>query len=192
VNIFNRVIMILSILSLFILATIVLIIPEESLLVLNGLIDASLHTYSRIRPEFILPFRALLALCALLFDLLLIGLLLLEVRAPARRTLRVAQVGGGSVSLTAESLTERVRYHIDQIAGVIGVKVQATPKRGGVDLDIYISTGADANVPHKAEEVLETTRQVVEDKLGNLQVRKDSLCHAMHSLLVRGVRRGRP
>lgn len=165
-NAFNRVMMILVILVLFVVLTIGLTVPVESLAVVKVTVDNTLQTMGRIRPEFVVPFRALLILCAILFDLLLIGLLILQVRGPARRTIRVQKVDGGVVSVTTEALAERLQYHLDQLADVISVKVKVTPHGGSVDLNLDVRTGADVNVPEKAQQVLETARQVVEDKMG--------------------------
>jgi len=180
VNTFNRIFMILLTLAAFFVVTIGLFVPAESLAVVRGAADNTLHTLGRIRPEFILPFRALLILCAVFLDVLLVGLLVLEVRGPAKHTLRVQRVGGGQVAVTAESLTERLQYHIDQLADVIGVKVRVWPRGGGVDVEVNLQTGADTNVPEKAEQVLEVTRQVVEDKMGLKLARKPRVnIHAM-------------
>ena len=179
-NVFNRIMMILVILVVFLVLTIGLFVPFESLAVIGGVASSTLHTMNRIRPEFLLSFRALLILCAILFDVLLIGLLAMEIRGPARHTLRVAKVGGGEVSVTAESLAERIQYHVDQLADVIKVHVKVAPRGGGVDLDLNIQTGADVNVPEKAAQILEVTRQVVEDKMGLKLGRKPRInIHAM-------------
>ena len=178
-NVFNRIMMILVILVVFIAVTIGLVVPVESLAVIGGVAGSVLRTLNRIRPEFLLPFRALLILCAILIDVLLVALLFLEVRGP-RHTIRVAKVGGGQVSVTAESLAERIQYHVDQLADVIKVQVKVAPRGGGVDLDLNIQTGADVNVPEKAEQILEVTRQVVEDKMGLKLGRKPRInIHAM-------------
>jgi uncharacterized alkaline shock family protein YloU len=84
------------------------------------------------------------------------------------------------VAVTAESLVERLQYQIDQLADVIGVKVRVAPRGGGVDVEVNLQTGADVNVPEKAEQVLEVTRQVVEDKMGLKLARKPRVnVHAM-------------
>ena len=179
-NTLNRIVMILLILAAFFVVTIGLFVPAESLAIIRGIADNTLHTMSRIRPEFILSFRALLILCAVFVDVLLIGLLVLEVRGPAKRTLRVQRVGGGEVAVTAESLVERLQYQIDQLADVIAVRAHVTPRGGGVDVQVSLQTGADVNVPEKAEQVLEITRQVVEDQLGLKLARKPRInVHAM-------------
>jgi hypothetical protein len=166
VNIFNRIMMVLAILVVFVVATIGLVVPEQSLAVIKAGVDTTLHTMGRIRPEFILPFRALLILCAVLLDVLLIGLFVSEVRGPARHSVPVQKIGGGTVSVTIESLAERLRYHLDQLADVISVKAKVTPRGKGVDLELDVQTGADVNVPEKAEQVLQVARQVIEDKMG--------------------------
>ena len=179
-NTFNRSVMILLILAAFFVVTIGLFVPAESLAVIRGAADGALYTLNRIRPEFVVPFRALLLLCAVFLDALLVGLLVLQVRGPAKHTLRVQKVGGGQVSVTAESLTERLQYQIDQLADVIGVKARVSPRGGGVDVEVSLQTGADVNVPEKAEQVLQVTRQVVEDKMGLKLARQPRVnIHAM-------------
>ena len=179
-NTFNRIVMILLILAAFFVVTIGLFVPAESLAVIRGVADNTLYTMNRIRPEFILSFRALLILCVVFIDVLLVSLLVLQVRGPAKRTLRVQRVGGGEVVVTAESLVERLQYQIDQLADVIGVRARVTPRGGGVDVQVSLQTGADVNVPEKAEQVLEVTRQVVEDKMGLALARKPRVnVHAM-------------
>jgi hypothetical protein len=180
VNTFNRVMMILLILAAFFVVTIGLFVPAESLLVIRGTADSTLSTLNRIRPEFIVPFRALLILCAIFVDALLVSLLALQVRGPARHALRVQRVGGGEVAVTAESLVKQLQYHIDTLADVISVKAHVAPRGGGVDVEVSLQTGADVNVPEKAEQVLEITRQVVEDKMGLKLARKPRVnIHAM-------------
>jgi uncharacterized alkaline shock family protein YloU len=180
VNIFNRIVTILLILVAFFVVTIGLFVPAESLAVIRGTADNTLNTMNRIRPEFILLVRVLLVLCAMFLDILLVGLLVREVRGPAKHTLRVQKVGGGEVAVTAESLVERLQYQIDQLADVVGVKARVAPRGGGVDVEVNLQTSADVNVPEKAEQVLEVTRQVVEDKMGLKLARKPRVnVHAM-------------
>lgn len=171
-NIFNRVMMILAILIVFVVMSIGLVVPQESLMVVKGTVEATLYTLGRIRPEFVLPFRALLILCTVFLDVLLIALLISEVRGPARRAIPVQKVEGGVVAVTVESLAERLRYHLEQLADVVGVKVRVTARGKGADLEINVQTSADMNVPEKAGQVLEIARQVVEDKMGLELVRK--------------------
>jgi hypothetical protein len=166
VNTFNRIVMILLTLLLFFAVTVGLVMPKESLQIVGGGLSGTIRTLDRIRPEFILPFRALLILCALFVDALLAGLLVLELRGPAKHSIHVRRVGGGEVIVTADSIAQRVQYHVDQLADVVGVRAQVKPRGGGVELELHLQTGADVNVPEKAEQVLQVARQVVEEKMG--------------------------
>ncbi len=180
-NTFNRIVVILVFLSLFVIITIGLVALPESLRVIKSAVDSTLDTVNRVRPGGVyLTFRVLLILCAMFVDALLIGLLLWEVRGPARRHIRVKRVGGGEVMVTAESIAERLQFHLDQLADVINVKVKVSPRGGGVDVEVFVQTGVDVNIPDKAEQVLEVTRQVVEDKMGLVLARKPRVSiHAM-------------
>jgi len=180
VNTFNRIVMTLVILVLCFVVTVGLVVPQQSLEAVEGTISGALHTIGRIRPEFVLPFRALLILVALLVDVLLIGLLLLEIRGPAKRSIHVKKVGGGEVVVTDESLAERLQYYLGQLADVVTDKVKVAPRGGGVDLEVDVQTGVDVNVPEKAEQILQVTHQVVEDKMGLVMARKPRInIHAM-------------
>lgn len=165
-NVLNRILMSLLILAAFFVVTIGLVVPAESLTIVRGIVDSTLRTWGRIRPEFIIPLRALLILCAIFVDVLFVALLIVEIRGPAKHNIRIRKVGGGQVVVTTESIAERLHYQIDQIADVVGVKAQVKPRGGGVELDLQIQTGADVNVPEKAEQVLQVAKQVVEDKMG--------------------------
>lgn len=165
-NALNRTLVILLTLAAFFIVTVAFVVPAESLTVVKGLVDSTLRTLGRIRPEFVIPFRALLVLCALFVDALLVGLLVLEIRGPAKRTIRIRRVGGGEVIVTIESIAERVQYHVDQLADVVGVKAQVKPRGGGVELDVHVQTGAEINVPEKGEQILQIAKQVVEEKMG--------------------------
>jgi hypothetical protein len=152
------------------------------LIVVKGLVDSTLRTLGRIRPEFVIPFRALLVLCALFVDALLVGWLVLEMRGPAKRTIRIRRVGGGEVIVTLESIAERVQYHVDQLADVVGVKAHVKPRGGGVELDVHVQTGAEINVPEKGEQILQVAKQVVEEKMGLMLAGKPRV--HLHSLPV--------
>ena len=165
-NTFNRIVMILLILIAFFVVNVGLVVPRESLQVIYTTADTTVRTMARIKPDFILPFRALLVLCALFLDILLFTLLVLEMRGPAKRTIRIKRVGGGEVVVTTESIAERLQYHIDQVADVVSVKALVKPRGGSVDLDLQVQAGADINVPEKAEQILQVAKQVVEDKMG--------------------------
>jgi len=173
VNTFNRLVTILVIIVVFIVATIGLVAPTSTLRLIKITVDGALDILQRLRPGPIaITFHALLVACAVLLDILLIVLLMLE-RRPQQHAIPVQKVGGGAVSVTAESLAERLQYHLGQLADVIGTKARvALSRRGGVELDLDVRVSADVNIPEKADQILEVARQVVEDKMGLRLARK--------------------
>jgi hypothetical protein len=95
-------------------------------------------------------------------------LLLLEMQRAAPTRLRVQQVAGGDVVVTAEAIAQRLEYAIDQLPEVIKVRphISAASKGNVVDLYLELETSPDVDVPRKTEEVLMTARQVTEGKMG--------------------------
>ena len=53
-NTFNRIIMVLTILTIFFVVTVGLVVPQQTLQVISSAASSTLHTLSRIRPEFII------------------------------------------------------------------------------------------------------------------------------------------
>ncbi len=165
-NIFNRVVVVLDIVLTMIIVTLLLLFPQQGLMMIQATAKSLLDLGARIRPEFVSLFRAILILIAVFVDVALVALLIAEFRGPRRKYIRVASITGGHVSVTIDSIAGRLRYHIDPLPDVLAVKPRVSRKGDGVALALEIEAMADINVPRKAEEVLEITRQVIEDKLG--------------------------
>jgi hypothetical protein len=166
VNIFNRVVIVLDILLTMVVITLLLAFPVQSLSVIMETASALLRLVARIRPEYTVLSQALLLLIAVLVDFFLLLLLISEFRGPRRKTIRVASVSGGEVRVTIDSIANRLRYHIDPLPDILSVKPRVSRKGNGVALSLEVEASADVNVPRKAEEVLDITRQVIEEKMG--------------------------
>jgi hypothetical protein len=117
----------------------------------------------RMRPVVRVGLGVLLALTANLIFLLF---LILEVRRPATKAIKVQQTTGGEVELSVESIADRVDYEVDQLPGVLNVSTDVTSKRGGVLVELDVNIAGKLDVPKRAEQIVETARQVVEDKMG--------------------------
>jgi hypothetical protein len=100
------------------------------------------------------------------------GLVLyLEVRRPARKRVKLEKISGGQVELAVESIEQRLKYHVDQLADVVEVIPKVKPRRNSIDVELDLETTPDIDVPMKTEEVCEVARDVVEAKMG-LRLRK--------------------
>jgi len=108
--------------------------------------------------------------------LLLFGTLLwVELWPKRRRGVRVHTSEGGSVELDTQSIARRLVWHLDQLAEVITVIPDVKARGSAVDIRLEIETAPDIDVPMKTDEVVEVTRDIIEQelalKLGKLDVR---------------------
>ncbi len=121
-------------------------------------------------------------ICASLAGLVLVIALLilyLELHRPAIRRLKVQEVTGGKVEVTVDAIAHRLEQAILQISDVTRVRphVRATKRGSVVDLFLEAETTPDVNVPQKTQEIISTSRQVMEEqmglKVGKIEVRLD-------------------
>ncbi|MDY7077569.1 MAG: alkaline shock response membrane anchor protein AmaP [Chloroflexota bacterium] len=109
-------------------------------------------------------------LIALLVDLVIVVFIFFEVRRPSR-SIRVEKAAGGEVQISVASIADRLKYEVDQLPSVLRTKPKVSAKRGGVVVEMDVETSAGVNVPEKAEQIVETARQVVEEDMGLKLVR---------------------
>jgi len=162
-NIVNRVVLVVLLLAAMLLCTTVMVVPVGVFDALARQFDAMADFLDAIRLVVRLPLGILFAL---VLDIILILLIVLEVRRPARKSIQVEKTAGGEVLIAVDSIADRLRYEIDQLPAVLRTKTAVSGRRGGVvvELDVEMATGI--NVPEKAEQMVETARQVVEEKMG--------------------------
>ncbi|GBD10051.1 hypothetical protein HRbin22_02314 [Candidatus Thermoflexus japonica] len=161
-NALNRIIVVLMLLVAIPLCNVLLITPVELARLIQSASNTAIETLSQIRPEIRYGVGILLAL---VLDALLILWLLFEVRPP-RRIVRVPAVSGAIVAVAVDSIRERLKYHLDQLADVIEVHPRVIPHREGLRVELDVLTTPEIEVPSKAQEVLQMARVVVEDKMG--------------------------
>ncbi len=103
------------------------------------------------------------------------GLLLwLEIRPNRPKGVRI-RTSEGSAELDPASISRRLEWHLDQLADVITVIPTVKARGDSVDINLEIETAPDIDVAMKTDEVVEVTRDIVEQdmglKLGKLDVR---------------------
>jgi len=103
---------------------------------------------------------------ALVIFVVLLLLLILEVRRPKPKFIRVEKVAGGEVQVSVSSIADRVKYEVDALSGVVNTKPKVSGKRGGVIVELDVETAAGVDVPVEAESIMEKVRQVVESQMG--------------------------
>ncbi len=103
---------------------------------------------------------------ALVVDLVLILLIILEVRPPKRKFIRADKAAGGEVQVSIASIADRLKHEVGALPGVLAAKPKVTGRRGGVVVHLEVDMAAGLDVTSQAEQVVETARQVVEEKMG--------------------------
>jgi len=162
-NVVNRVVLVILLLVAIPMCTILLVWPvpvlEAARIQLAALVDFvnSLQWYARM---------LLGVLFALTLDIIFILLLVLELRRPAPKAIRVEKATGGEVLVGVRSIADGLRYEIDQLSSVLRCRSKISARRGGIVIELDVETAAGINVPEKAEQIVETARRVVEERMG--------------------------
>lgn len=101
-------------------------------------------------------------------------LLWLEVVTGRRRGVRIRTSEGGLAEVETDSIGRRLEWHLDQLAEIITVVPSVKPRGSAVDIKLEIEAAPDVDIPMKTDEVVEVTRDVIEQdmglKLGKLDV----------------------
>lgn len=162
-NAVNRVLVVILLLVAIPVCTILLVWPVPALQAIGGQVDVLIDFLNSLRWYVRLPLGILFALA---LDILFILLIVFEVRRPPRKAIRVQKTtGGGEVMVNVASIADGLRYEIDQLPTVLRSRSRVAGKRGGVVVELDVET-AGIDVPGKAEQVVETARRVVEEKMG--------------------------
>lgn len=99
--------------------------------------------------------------------LLIFGaLIFFEVMTMRRRGVRIHTAEGGAAELDTVSVARRLQWHLDQLAEVITVVPNVRPRGGSVDVRLEIETAPDIDIPMKTDEVVEVTRDIIEQDMG--------------------------
>jgi len=162
-NTLNRVLIAISLLIAMVLCSLLLLAPLRILGAVTQQSAALVGFLSGMRP---IARIGLGILFAVALDIILVLFLVAEVRRPTTKAIRVKKTSGGEVQVSVSSIADRLRYEIDQLTSVLRTKPKVLAKRGGVVVELDVETAAEIDVPKKAEEIVETARQVVEEKMG--------------------------
>jgi hypothetical protein len=167
-NTVNRTLVIILLLVAMLLCSITLAVPVRTLDAAarqaTALADF-IRQYERPTPAWI-GRVAVCGLFALALDIVIVLLLIAELRRPRPKAIRVEKAAGGEVQVSVASIADRLKHEVDQLPSVLRSKSKVSGKRGGVVLELDVETAAGIDVPVKAEQIVETARQVVEEKMG--------------------------
>ena len=116
--------------------------------------------------------RILLGLAAVM---LICWLLWKELKPRRPKTVKIHTEGNSNATITTESVSKRLAWHIDQLADVISVTPEVTAFGRSVNVMVNLETRPEIDVPMKTDEVVGVVKEVVTERmglqLGKVQVR---------------------
>lgn len=98
--------------------------------------------------------------------LVLLLVIFLEVRRHRSRFIRVQQVAGGMANISTDSVVELLQHRLDPLPGVIEVTPRILAKGNRVTAHVDATVAHGTNVPHIANQLIETIQSVLTDELG--------------------------
>jgi hypothetical protein len=162
-NTVNRIVLVILLLVAIPLCTILLVLPVPVLQAVEVQLTALVSSLDLLNPFVRVSLGVLFALA---LDIIFILLIILEVRRPTPKAIRVEKAAGGEVLITVASIADRLEYEVDQLSGVLRSQSKVSGKRSGVVVELDVETAAGIDVPEKADQIVETARRVVEEKMG--------------------------
>jgi hypothetical protein len=167
-NVLNRLVIVILLVTVMVLGTVLLVAPVPILNWASAWLTYAIRYFEMTEAYSVARIwqQALGILFAVVLNIILLLLIIVEVRRPRRKAIRVEKSSGGEVMISVASIADQLRYEIDQLAGVIRVRPKVSAKRRGVVVELDVRTAAGIDVPERAERIVETARLVVEERMG--------------------------
>ena len=106
---------------------------------------------------------------------LICWLLWKELKPRRPKAVKIHTEGNSNATVTTESVSKRLAWHIDQLADVISVTPEVTATGRSVSVLVNLETRPEIDVPMKTDEVVGVVKEVVTERmglqLGKVQVR---------------------
>lgn len=83
-----------------------------------------------------------------------------------QRGVKIRTVAGGSAELDINSISQRLEWHLEQVAEVSNVVPIVKARGGAVDIRLEIEVLPEVDIPMKTDEVVVMTRDIIEDTIG--------------------------
>lgn len=163
---FNRIVAILLWIVLLVVLGLFIIFPQlaidqiqSTLATLSENLDAR---YAANSTNFMIGQAALAILALLLFGLLL----WLEVAALLRPTVSIRTAEGSLAEVETTNIGQQLGWQLDQVGDIQTVVPIVRARGGKVNIKLEIEATSGTNATTKTDEVIEVTRDLIEDELG--------------------------
>ena len=159
----NRVIIVVLCLVLIVLLSLVFVFPHITLTILGdwfmgwGRYFRSAVPWLRVAVGIVL---------ALVTDLILALLIILEIRPQRGRYLRVQQIAGGLAHVNIDSVIKLLQHRLAPLPDVAKVTPHVWAKGRKVAVRVDVGVGPEANIPNAAAEMIEVIQRTLTEELG--------------------------
>ena len=165
-NQFNRLLAVVVLLGIFLCILASAVVPFGVLsLAQQGLTQLN-ETLSQRYLDDAQQFRLIQLLTVVGATIVLLPLVWWEVRRRGPATVPVNSSAGKGATLTTDSVSQRLAWHIDQLPDVVNVAPAVRSRGGSVDVRLTVRTTPDIDVPMKTDEIIAVTHEVVEERMG--------------------------
>ena len=124
-------------------------------------------------------------LLGLLAVVLICWLLWKELKPRRPKAVKIHTEGGSDATITTESVSKRLAWHIDQLADVVNVEPHVSGSGKAVNVRLDVQTRPEIDVPMKTDEIVAVTKEVVTERMG-LQLGKVQV-HIDHAPYTDGI-----
>ena len=162
-NTVNRILVVLGVLAALVVCTALFLVPLPILRAVAQGVTGLARALEGVRPVVRIGLGILFALAWVVICVLF---LILELRRPRPKMVRLERVGGGEVEVSLGTVAEHIAYEVDQLSGVVRARPRVSVRRGGVVVEIDVDSAGDVEVPARAAQVIDVVKRVVEEKVG--------------------------
>ena len=162
-NVLNRIIVIVLLVAFLVLLPVLIflamVMPDASVATAD-------QAVASIQANLTLIHRIVFSLVAALIFVALVLFLWLEIRRARAKAIEVQEITVGEARVSISSIVQRLEYNIDRLQDVVSVRPVVKAKGNGVDVVVNLQTSPEIDIPMKTEEVVQLTREVIEDQMG--------------------------
>jgi len=162
-NVLNRIIVIVLLLILLVLLPVLIFLamamPDASVAIAGQAVTSVQANLTLVNRGVFSVVAALIFVAGVLF-------LWLEIRRARAKDVVVQEITVGEARVSISSIVQRLEYNIDRLQDVVTVRPVVMPKGNGVDVVVNLQTSPEIDIPMKTEEVVQLTREVIEDQMG--------------------------
>ena len=167
-NVFNRGVMVLLTLALLILLPSFLCVfsiwPTDTLTYLKTWVTSM---QGWLTPENYMLTVAIGGVFVFFIAVFLFFLLVAEIFPQRKKSIKVQMVEGGEAHLHVDSIVQRLRYEVDRLPDMVGVRPQVHAKGGkGINVTLDVITAPTVDIPTKTQELVALVRDQVETRMG--------------------------